>query len=243
MFKQEVKAYYRQVRDQQPITASEFKDFLLQESKVASISAQHSRGSRDPEISRWWPVFVISETRKRVQRGGGAQRALQVHPSLLPRGQPRALGPEYCLLESSHFSFIYLFFLTFPHFHRLQIKEKMDENGAPSELTKQLHHVRDLFDGLKSCSWNWVAVFYWTEVNGGDRTPRCTYYVGQRRVCPRCIPAVTGARDKETRRHDKARTHCSLTHLEPPTKPVCVFLTCESPVDVQKLKWVKAKHT
>lgn len=50
-FKQEVKAYYRQVRDQQPVTASEFKDFLLQESKVASASAQHSRGNEEPAIS------------------------------------------------------------------------------------------------------------------------------------------------------------------------------------------------
>lgn len=47
MFKQEVKAYYRQVRDQQPVTASEFKDFLLQESKVAFVSVQHSGGSRE----------------------------------------------------------------------------------------------------------------------------------------------------------------------------------------------------
>lgn len=50
MFKQEVKAYYRKVRDQQPVPASDFKDFLLQESKVAFVSVQHSGGSRDPEI-------------------------------------------------------------------------------------------------------------------------------------------------------------------------------------------------
>lgn len=36
----------------------------------------------------------------------------------------------------------------------LQIKEKMQKNGAPSELMEQLHHVRNLFDGLKGCSWN-----------------------------------------------------------------------------------------
>ena len=51
MFKQEVKAYYRQVRDQQSVTACEFKDFLLEESKVTSVSAQHSRRNRQPEIS------------------------------------------------------------------------------------------------------------------------------------------------------------------------------------------------
>lgn len=52
MFKQEVKAYYKQVRDQQPVTAPEFQDFLLRESKVASVSAQHPRGSEGPEVSR-----------------------------------------------------------------------------------------------------------------------------------------------------------------------------------------------
>lgn len=36
----------------------------------------------------------------------------------------------------------------------LQIKEKLDQNGAPTELTEQFHHVKNLFDGLKSCSWN-----------------------------------------------------------------------------------------
>lgn len=33
-FKQEVKSYYKQIRDQSPITSSEFKSFLLEESKV-----------------------------------------------------------------------------------------------------------------------------------------------------------------------------------------------------------------
>lgn len=40
-FKQEVKAYYKQVREQPPITASEFKGFLQEESKVMSISLQN----------------------------------------------------------------------------------------------------------------------------------------------------------------------------------------------------------
>lgn len=35
-----------------------------------------------------------------------------------------------------------------------EIQEKLQENGAPSELKEQLHHVKKLFDGLKSCSWN-----------------------------------------------------------------------------------------
>lgn len=39
-FKQEVKAYYKQIRDQSPITASEFRDFLQEESKVTSNSKQ-----------------------------------------------------------------------------------------------------------------------------------------------------------------------------------------------------------
>ncbi|XP_037616408.1 plexin-C1 [Sebastes umbrosus] len=35
-----------------------------------------------------------------------------------------------------------------------EINEKLDQNGAPTELTEQLHHVKKSFDGLKSCSWN-----------------------------------------------------------------------------------------
>ena len=37
-FKQEVKAYYNCVREQQPITTAEFKDFLLEESRVCFYS-------------------------------------------------------------------------------------------------------------------------------------------------------------------------------------------------------------
>lgn len=40
-FKQEVKAYYKQVREQPSITVSEFKGFLQEESKVMSISLQN----------------------------------------------------------------------------------------------------------------------------------------------------------------------------------------------------------
>lgn len=36
-FKQEVKSYYKQIRDQSPIAPSEFKSFLLEESKVKSV--------------------------------------------------------------------------------------------------------------------------------------------------------------------------------------------------------------
>lgn len=39
-FKQEVKAYYKQIREQSSLTDSEFKDFLQEESKVTSISVQ-----------------------------------------------------------------------------------------------------------------------------------------------------------------------------------------------------------
>lgn len=44
-FKQEVKAYYKQVRDQPSITASEFKGFLLEESKVTTISVRNLKTS------------------------------------------------------------------------------------------------------------------------------------------------------------------------------------------------------
>lgn len=36
-FKQEVKTYYKHIRDQSPVTDSEFKKFLQEESKVTSI--------------------------------------------------------------------------------------------------------------------------------------------------------------------------------------------------------------
>lgn len=39
-FKQEVKVYYKQVREQSPVTASEFKNFLLEESKVTLGTVQ-----------------------------------------------------------------------------------------------------------------------------------------------------------------------------------------------------------
>uniref|UniRef100_H3C992 Plexin cytoplasmic RasGAP domain-containing protein n=1 Tax=Tetraodon nigroviridis TaxID=99883 RepID=H3C992_TETNG len=91
-FKQEVKAYYRQVRDQQPVTAPEFQDFLLQESKVTPPES--------PE------AVALRELYKFIQR------------------------------------------------YFTEIKKKMEENGVPSELTEQLHHVRNSFEGLKSCSWN-----------------------------------------------------------------------------------------
>lgn len=39
-FKQEVKSYYKHIRDLSPITNAEFKDFLRGESKVKSVLAQ-----------------------------------------------------------------------------------------------------------------------------------------------------------------------------------------------------------
>lgn len=42
-FKQEVKVYYKQVREQSPVTASEFKNFLLEESKVTLGTIQKSK--------------------------------------------------------------------------------------------------------------------------------------------------------------------------------------------------------
>ncbi|XP_056878572.1 plexin-C1 isoform X1 [Takifugu flavidus] len=92
IFKQEVKAYYKQVREQPPVTASEFKDFLQQESKKHENEFDDSVALREL------------------------------------------------------YKFIRQYFT--------EIKEKLDKNGAPSELVEQLHHVRNSFDGLQSCSWN-----------------------------------------------------------------------------------------
>lgn len=46
-FKQDVKAYYKQVRDQPSISASEFKDFLKEESQVRCMS-----GLNQKEVAR-----------------------------------------------------------------------------------------------------------------------------------------------------------------------------------------------
>uniref|UniRef100_A0A3Q1ISR5 Uncharacterized protein n=1 Tax=Anabas testudineus TaxID=64144 RepID=A0A3Q1ISR5_ANATE len=91
-FKQEVKLYYKRIREQSPITDSEVQNFLQEESK-----------KHENEFNE-----------------AGALREL--------------------------YKFIQKYFT--------EIKEKLDQNGAPTELTEQLHHVKNLFDGLKSCSWN-----------------------------------------------------------------------------------------
>ncbi|MED6232681.1 hypothetical protein ATANTOWER_000908, partial [Ataeniobius toweri] len=92
MFKQEVKAYYKQIREQSAVTDAEFKEFLQEESK-----------KHENEFNE---AAALIQLYKYVQR---------------------------------YFS---------------QINEKLTSNGAPVELTEQLQHVKDLFDGLKSCSWN-----------------------------------------------------------------------------------------
>ncbi|XP_028256676.1 plexin-C1 isoform X2 [Parambassis ranga] len=91
-FRQEVKAYYKQIRDQSPLKDSEFKDFLQEESK-----------KHENEFNE---AAALKELYKFLQR------------------------------------------------YFTEIKEKLEQDGAPAELTEQLHHVKDLFDGLKSCSWN-----------------------------------------------------------------------------------------
>ncbi|XP_041636511.1 plexin-C1 isoform X2 [Cheilinus undulatus] len=91
-FKQEVKVYYKQIRDQPPITDSEFKQFLLEESK-----------KHENEFNE---AAALRELFKFIQR------------------------------------------------YFTEIKEKLDQNGAPAELIEQLHDVKNQFDGLKSCSWS-----------------------------------------------------------------------------------------
>ncbi|XP_008296178.1 plexin-C1 [Stegastes partitus] len=91
-FKLEVKTYYRQIREQSPMTDTEFKDFLQQESK-----------KHENEFNE---AAALKELYKFIQQ------------------------------------------------YFTEIKEKLDQNGAPAELTEQLQHVKDSFDGLKSCSWD-----------------------------------------------------------------------------------------
>ncbi|XP_029016185.1 plexin-C1 isoform X2 [Betta splendens] len=91
-FKQEVKVYYKRIKEQSPVTDSEFTCFLQEESK-----------KHENEFNE-----------------AGALKEL--------------------------FKYIQKYFK--------EIKDKLEQNGAPTELTEQLHHVKNLFDGLKSCSWN-----------------------------------------------------------------------------------------
>ncbi|CAL8323534.1 unnamed protein product [Lota lota] len=89
-FKQEVKAYYKCIREQQPITTAEFKDFLLEESK-----------KHDNEFNE---VVALRELYK------------------------------------------------FIHQYFTEVEQKLEHNGAPAGLKEQLQQVKNLFDGLKTCS-------------------------------------------------------------------------------------------
>ncbi|XP_029901504.1 plexin-C1 isoform X2 [Myripristis murdjan] len=91
-FKQEVKSYYRQVREQPAISSSDFRGFLLEESK-----------KHENEFNE---CAALKELYKFLQR-------------------------------------------YFP-----EVQQKLQQNGAPAELKEQLQHVKSLFDGLKSCSWD-----------------------------------------------------------------------------------------
>uniref|UniRef100_A0A3Q3A7H7 Plexin-C1-like n=1 Tax=Kryptolebias marmoratus TaxID=37003 RepID=A0A3Q3A7H7_KRYMA len=91
-FKQEVKVYYKQIRDQPPVTDAEFKDFLQAESK-----------KHENEFNE---AAALRELYKFIQR------------------------------------------------YFTEIKDRLSQGGVPAELTERLHHVKDLFDGLKSCSWD-----------------------------------------------------------------------------------------
>ncbi|XP_028306495.1 plexin-C1-like isoform X2 [Gouania willdenowi] len=91
-FKQEVKAYYKQIKDQASITDSQLKEFLTIESK-----------HHENEFNE---AAALRELYKYIQR------------------------------------------------YYKQIKEKLEQNGVPVELTEQLQHVKNSFDGQKSCSWD-----------------------------------------------------------------------------------------
>ncbi|XP_030576205.1 plexin-C1 [Archocentrus centrarchus] len=91
-FKQEVRMYYKQIRDQSPVTDTEFKDFLHEESE-----------KHENEFNE---AAALRELYKFIQR------------------------------------------------YFTEIEQKLDENGVPAELKEQLQHVKQSFDGLKSCSWN-----------------------------------------------------------------------------------------
>lgn len=55
-FKQEVKSYYKQIRDQSPISPAEFKTFLLEESKVTFSTGYTIWHAASPHSSLVCPV-------------------------------------------------------------------------------------------------------------------------------------------------------------------------------------------
>ncbi|XP_036374244.1 plexin-C1 [Megalops cyprinoides] len=91
-YKQEVKAYYKQVRDMLGFTGPEFKVFLQEESKKHENEFNESAALR--EIYRYMQRYFT------------------------------------------------------------EIQEKLEQNGASSDLKEQLQKVKDLFNSHKSCSWD-----------------------------------------------------------------------------------------
>ncbi|XP_077401545.1 plexin-C1 isoform X3 [Vanacampus margaritifer] len=89
-FKQEVKTYYWQIREQPSIAHSEFNNFLREESKHEN---EFNEGA------------ALKELYKMMQR----------------------------YLE--------------------EIVAKLEEDGAPGDVREQLQRVKEMFDGLRSCSW------------------------------------------------------------------------------------------
>uniref|UniRef100_A0A8C5FRH2 Plexin cytoplasmic RasGAP domain-containing protein n=2 Tax=Gadus morhua TaxID=8049 RepID=A0A8C5FRH2_GADMO len=66
-FKQEVKAYYNCVREQQPITTAEFKDFLLEESR------KHDNEFNEPAALRELYKFIhqyFTEIEQKLEHSG-----------------------------------------------------------------------------------------------------------------------------------------------------------------------------
>ncbi|XP_077356058.1 plexin-C1 [Festucalex cinctus] len=90
-FKQEVKAYYRQVHEQPPMERSKFHNFLQEESK--KHENEFNEGA------------ALKELYKMMQR------------------------------------------------YFAEITAKLEEDGAPGEVREQLQQVKEMFDGLRSCSW------------------------------------------------------------------------------------------
>ncbi|KAG7234837.1 hypothetical protein INR49_003918 [Caranx melampygus] len=189
-FKQEVKAYYKQIRERPPITESEFNNFLQEESKKHENKFNEALALRELYrfIQRYFTELVFTITLDGFSdfqlemeiRDDVIEKSLESH--ILIGQEPRVVHPciRWCFLFLSCLNCTRvlqenkcgMLSVQYGAYQKkrdrtqdsrernqgqnggLVIKEKLDQNGVPTELTEQLHHVKGLFDQLKSCSWD-----------------------------------------------------------------------------------------
>lgn len=109
-FKQEVKMYYKQIRDQSPVTDAELKDFLHEESKVNHFSTDEEvRGLWESEQSQ---LFSFRNTKTSSMKPQPSERSTNSYSDTSQRS---------VLYLSGHFpplSFLFVFVFMFVYTSR-----------------------------------------------------------------------------------------------------------------------------